>query len=125
MWRTPGLSSQQEERSADGGAEVGGAAGEAADREELTESTKLSQAEESAAPPAQPESWREGEHYDYPTLIIRAAVEEWREEERLLLSFATPALGTFEMAGRKSLYMLSVKVCHARAFVRGSSLQVD
>ncbi|GAA6086278.1 uncharacterized protein LOC113651947 isoform X1 [Tachysurus ichikawai] len=37
-------------------AEAGGAAGEAADREELTGSFKVSQAEASTAPPAQPES---------------------------------------------------------------------
>ncbi|MCI4376030.1 hypothetical protein PGIGA_G00183470 [Pangasianodon gigas] len=59
--------------------------------------------------------WKGGGHYDFPTLLVSAAVEEWRENERLLLSFTTPELGTFELAGKKALYTLCVKVCHARS----------
>ncbi|MCJ8730194.1 hypothetical protein PDJAM_G00181370 [Pangasius djambal] len=59
--------------------------------------------------------WRRGGHYYFPTLLVTAAVEEWTEDERLLLSFTTPELGTFELAGKKALYTLCVKVCHARS----------
>ncbi|KAK3509821.1 hypothetical protein QTP70_012405 [Hemibagrus guttatus] len=53
--------------------------------------------------------WREGGQYEFPTLNISAAVEEWQEDERLILSFTTTELGTFKLAGKKALYMLCVK----------------
>lgn len=36
--------------------------------------------------------WRWGGHYEFPTLNISAVVEKWQENERLILSFTTPAL---------------------------------
>ncbi|KAK3543489.1 hypothetical protein QTP70_023206 [Hemibagrus guttatus] len=61
------------------------------------------------------DQWREGGQYEFPLLNISAAVEEGQEDERLILSFTTPELGTFELAGKKALYMLCVKVWHAQA----------
>ncbi|KAK3521360.1 hypothetical protein QTP70_003437 [Hemibagrus guttatus] len=52
---------------------------------------------------------------NFPSLNISAAVEEWQKDERLILSFTTLELGTFELAGKKALYMLCVKVWHAQA----------
>ncbi|KAK3534744.1 hypothetical protein QTP86_024079, partial [Hemibagrus guttatus] len=54
------------------------------------------------------DQWREGGQYEFPSLNISAAVEEWQEDERLILSFTTLELGTFELAGKKALYMLCV-----------------
>ncbi|KAK3558188.1 hypothetical protein QTP86_012377 [Hemibagrus guttatus] len=57
------------------------------------------------------DQWREAGQYEFPSLNISAAVEEWQEDERLILSFTTPELGTLELAGKKALYMLCVKSC--------------
>lgn len=65
--------------------------------------------------PAVMGQWREGGQYKFPTLIISAAVEEWQEDERLILSFTILELGTIELAGKKALYMLCVKVWHAQS----------
>ncbi|KAK3531057.1 hypothetical protein QTP70_008761 [Hemibagrus guttatus] len=65
--------------------------------------------------PAAYQEQYEGGQYEFPSLNISAAVEEWQEDERLILSFTTPELGTFELAGKKALYMICVKVWHAQA----------
>ena len=39
---------------------------------------------------------------------------EWLKEEGKLLTFNTPELGVFKTAGKKVLYMISVKVKHLR-----------
>ncbi|GAA6071548.1 uncharacterized protein zgc:113625 isoform X1 [Tachysurus ichikawai] len=54
--------------------------------------------------------WREEGHYEFPTLNINTAMEEWQEDEILILSFTTPELDTFELARKKALYTLCVKV---------------
>ncbi|KAL6468959.1 hypothetical protein MHYP_G00224830 [Metynnis hypsauchen] len=50
--------------------------------------------------------------YDFPELTVNPAVE-WTEDERCLLSFTTPVLGAFSLAGRKALYLVCVKVSQA------------
>ncbi|KAL7875345.1 hypothetical protein AOLI_G00103080 [Acnodon oligacanthus] len=56
--------------------------------------------------------WREGSRYDFPELTVSPA-GEWTEDERCLLSFTTPVLGTFSLVGRRALYLLCVKVSQA------------
>ncbi|KAK3518928.1 hypothetical protein QTP70_015518 [Hemibagrus guttatus] len=47
------------------------------------------------------DQWREGNQYEFSTLNISAAVEEWQEDERSILSFTTPELGIFELAEKR------------------------
>ncbi|KAL7888570.1 hypothetical protein AOLI_G00035440 [Acnodon oligacanthus] len=55
--------------------------------------------------------WKGGCQYDFPELTV-SPTAEWIEAERRLLSFTTPVLGTFFLAGRKALYLVCVKVSH-------------
>lgn len=58
--------------------------------------------------------WKEGFDYVFPSLIVRASVENWEEDDHCLLTFKTPVLECFESAGKKALYFICVKVSNAR-----------
>ena len=46
----------------------------------------------------------------FPALEVSAAVDEWEEEDGLLLSFKTPQLGDLQELTSKTLYAVSVKI---------------
>jgi len=58
----------------------------------------------------------EGHGYIFPSIIVSAAVEDWVEDESCLLSLRTPVLESFESAGKKSLYLICVKVSNMQFF---------
>ncbi len=58
--------------------------------------------------------WTEGLDYEFPSLIVSAAVENWEEDDHCLLTFKTPVLDCFELTGKKALYLTCVKVSNAR-----------
>ncbi len=58
--------------------------------------------------------WTEGLDYEFPSLIVSAAVENWEEDDHRLLTFQTPVLDCFELTGKKALYLTCVKVSNAR-----------
>jgi len=57
--------------------------------------------------------WTEGYDYVFPSLTVRAAVENWEEDDRCLLTFKTPVLDCFESTGKKALYLTCLKVSNA------------
>lgn len=60
--------------------------------------------------PAVLNQWTEGHDYIFPSITVSAAVQGWEEDESCLLSFRTPVLENFETVGKKSLYLICVKV---------------
>ncbi len=62
--------------------------------------------------------WTEGLDYEFPSIIVSAAVENWEEDDHSLLMFKTPVLDCFELTGKKALYLTCVKVSNA-SFLTG------
>ncbi len=60
--------------------------------------------------PAVLNEWVEGHDYSCPSIIISAAVKDWEENESCLMSLSTPVVEDFESAGKKTLYLICVKI---------------
>ena len=63
------------------------------------------------------DQWEDGVEYLFPSLTVSPAVDQWQDEEDILLSFRTPELGDFETLGKKAAYHLCVKVSNLRSLV--------
>lgn len=65
--------------------------------------------------PAIIDEWRSGCKYCFPSLTVRAAVGDWQEQRKGLLSFRTPQMDGFESVGKKALYVTCVKVSNLQS----------
>ena len=61
------------------------------------------------------DQWIDDGGYIFPSFTVVSAVEDWEEEEDLLLTFTSPQLGVFEEMTKKAAYIVCVKVSHFRS----------